>query len=398
MKAVSKTLLTVVTLLSLVNLAQAQTGFGTRQGRPNRSQLAANRANSRQGANDPTQGRIQSRNGSPRTGQGLPRVDFLVTSLTASGDTASATVKNFGLIQSPQTQLRLQVRSQATGAVLANKTARVSALQSGGTARIRIHSLPLSGGTTRIFATVDPSGNVQESNEANNSQAITVGAQPNTSPPTAPARPDLTVTSLTNSGNVLKMVIKNVGQTTAPESNMQIFIQSRSTGQVLVNRTRKVRSLNRNQSVTINDHTLTLDKVNVKVKIDFDSRIAERNETNNARNLAVGNQTEYTVDLKVTEVRFDRAASEVWVAVRNVGPTALSGSTTLRLQSYFGPGNRAERHSQRIRALNTGQQVFYRFAVQQMNTGMQFEGTVDPGNDLPEQNEQNNKLVKTFRG
>jgi len=394
MKAISKTLLTLVTVLSLISLAEAQTGSRTRQGRSNRSGLA----NSRQGTIDPTQGRIQSRNNNSPTGQGLPKIDLSVTSLSANGDTASATVKNFGLVQSPQTQMRLQVRSRATGAVLANKTARVLPLQSGGTVRIRIHSLPLSGGATRIFATVDPSGNVQESNEANNSQAITVGQQPNTPPPSAPARPDLTVTSLTNKGNVLKMVIKNVGRATAPESNMQVFVQSRATGQVLVNRSQRVRSLNRNQSVTINDHRLTLDDVNVKVKVDYDGKITEQNENNNARNLAVANQTEYTVDLKVKEIRFDRSANEVLVAVRNVGAVALNGSTTLRLQSYFGPGNRVERQVQRISRINTGQSLFYRFAVQQMNTGMQFEATVDPGNDLPEQNENNNKLVSTFRG
>mgnify|MGYP002624803219 CR=1 FL=1 len=209
---------------------------------------------------------------------------------------------------------------------------------------------------------------------------------------------DLAVTSVRQNNNSLRIRVMNQGRSSAPSTKLRVQVRNYNTGRVVLDRTLPVKSLTPNQSVNMLMRTGTLNEVNVYATIDSEYRVIEPNERNNVGTLQIGNQTEYAVDLKISEIRFDRAKKEVWVAVRNVGPVPLNRSASVSLRSYFGPGNRVESHIRRVRQINSGQKIFTRFSVEQMKVGMQFEAIVDPSNALPETSERNNKLTKTFNG
>ena len=209
---------------------------------------------------------------------------------------------------------------------------------------------------------------------------------------------DLAVISVKQQNNGLRVRVMNVGRTIAPQSRLKIYVRDFNNGQVKMERWLTVKQLSPNQAVNMVMRTSTLNNVNVYATADGDNKVIEPNERNNVGTLVIGNQTEYTIDLKIQEIRFDRTKKEVWVGVRNIGPVALNGAASVRLRSYFGPGNQLENQYRRVRSINTGQQTFVRFSVQQMKVGMQFEAIVDPSNALPEQSEQNNKMTRTFNG
>ena len=209
---------------------------------------------------------------------------------------------------------------------------------------------------------------------------------------------DLAVISVRQSNNSLRVRVMNRGRTTAPATTLKIQARDYNNGRIRFDRSLPVRSLQPNQAINMVTRTNTLNEVNVYATIDSQNRVIEPNERNNVGTLQIGNQTEYTVDLKVTEIRFDYAKREVWVGVRNVGPVALDRAVSVSLRSYLGPGNRVESHIRRVGRINTGQTTFARFSLRQMQPGMQFEAVVDPSNNLPEVSERNNRLVKTFNG
>ncbi len=209
---------------------------------------------------------------------------------------------------------------------------------------------------------------------------------------------DLAVTSVRQNHNSLRIRVVNMGRTAAPATKLRVQVRDYNSGRVVLDRALPVRSLMPQQSVNMLMRTGTLNEVNVYATIDSEYKVIEPNERNNVGTLQIGNQTERAVDLKISNIRFDSTKKEVWVAVQNVGPVPLNRSVTVRLRSYFGPGNRLESHVRRVRQINTGQRIYTRFNVERMDVGMQFEAIVDPSNALPEQNEQNNKRLKTFNG
>lgn len=209
---------------------------------------------------------------------------------------------------------------------------------------------------------------------------------------------DLAVTSVRQSNNSLRIRVMNLGRASAPSTKLRVQVRDYNTGRVVDDRTLPVRSLTPNQAVNMLMRTGTLNEVNVYATIDSEYKVIEPNERNNVGTLQIGNQTEFTIDLKISEIRFDRSKKEVWVAVRNVGPVPLNRAASVSLRSYFGPGNRVESHIRRVRQINSGEKIFTRFSVERMEVGMQFEAIVDPSNALPETSEQNNKLMKTFNG
>ena len=166
---------------------------------------------------------------------------------------------------------------------------------------------------------------------------------------------DLAVISVQQNNNSLRVRVMNVGRSAAPATQLKLYARDRDTGRVVIDRKLPVRALEPNQAVNMVSRTGTLNNVNVYATIDADYKVIEPNERNNVGTLSIGNQTEYTIDLKIQEIRFDRDKKEVWVAVRNVGPVALDGAASVSLRSYFGAGNRVESHLRRVRRINTGQ-------------------------------------------
>ena len=207
---------------------------------------------------------------------------------------------------------------------------------------------------------------------------------------------DLTLDSLQFKGNVVSAVVRNKGGIQAPASQVRIELRSTANGQVVKTQTTRVSAIAPGKTSNVRFHGLPLDNVKVIVTADVGGAVGESNEGNNRAVLNIGQQRQNVPDLVVTQIRFDATNKIVWAVVRNVGPGKLTGKTSLQLQSYFGPGNRVERKSQRVGPLNPGTQTNIPFNVQQMNIGMQFEAIVDRQNDLPEQNERNNRKTVTY--
>ncbi len=323
----------------------------------------------------------------------LPKVDLTVTAITGRDNNLMVTVKNLGFQQSPAAQLQVVVKDRLTGQTRTTKMANVQRLQSGGVQRVRLAAMAI--GNSQVFATVDPRGQITESNERNNSKAATIDAGSGAPPPRQ--RPDLHFTGVQPKGNLLSVSLTNMGKTRSKGTLLNIVIRGRD-GRLRDTKSMNVRPLNAGETTRMTVRNVLLSDVRVILTVDPENLVAESNERNNTTAINVDNQTEYAPDLKITDIMFKPQQKEVWFQVRNVGPVAQNQDVSLTVKAYFGPGNLVQRSALRVGSLNTGQHTWHRWSVNQLNTGMQFEGELDVGNRLPEQNENNNRRVETFNG
>ncbi len=325
-------------------------------------------------------------------GQLILKGDLVVERVYQAGDSLGVNIRNGGGIRTPDTNMQIQVKRRTDGRVLETKNARVRALEPGAQASIRHHGLNLN--NVLVVVTVDPQNRVGESNERNNTGQLTVATRPG-GPPAPRPLPDLFVSELRSQGNVLYLTVSNKGTAASRETTASIVIRSR-VGAPEQRKSARIRALNPGERSQTRLHNVTLSNVVVTVGIDPNRQVRESNKGNNGKQLVVADQTTAGADLTIGEFRFFPENKEVWVQVRNVGAAGMSGSTHLRLISYFGPGNVKERKLQRVNGIGRGQHVFYRIRMEQIQRGMQFEAIVDPQNDFPEQNERNNRKVQTF--
>ena len=321
----------------------------------------------------------------------LPKHDLAVTALKGADDALMTTVTNHGFIRSPATRLRIVIKDRLTGKTRSAKFARVGPIEPNRVARVRLNSLPL--GNSVVFVTVDPDGEIIEANEQNNSGSITVAASP--VPSDTNQRADLFVQQLKAKGNVLLVYVANGGRSSSSAALVNVVLRDRN-GRLQDTKSLRVRPLKVGEITQHSVRNVVLDDVTVIATVDPENRVPERNEQNNTAQIRLANQTQYAPDLIVTDVRFERQQKEVWFAVRNVGPVAQNQDVSLTVKSYFGPGNVVERTAMRVSRINSGQTQWYRWTVEQLNAGMQFEGVVDISNRLPEQNERNNRRIETF--
>ncbi|MEM9354300.1 MAG: CARDB domain-containing protein [Planctomycetota bacterium] len=373
-------------------------GAQSRRDRFKQLQARAQQSEQQSAQNGGGQNRRRGRNQQKRNTQAggnnqlILKGDLIVERVYQAGDALGVTIRNGGGVRTPDTNMQIQIKRRTDGRVLETKNARVGALEPGARASIRRHGMNLN--NVLVVVTVDPQNRVGESNEGNNTGQMTVAARPG-GPPAPRPLPDLFVSELRRQGNVLILTVANKGTAASRATTTHIRIASR-VGKPDVIKTGNVRALKPGERAQTKFHNVVLDNVVVTVGIDPRRQIKESNKGNNGKQLVVGDQTTRAPDLTIGEFRFFPEKQEVWVQVRNVGAAGMSGSTHLRLVSYFGPGNVKEQKLQRVSGIGRGQHIFYRIRMEQIQRGMQFEAIVDPQNDFPEQNERNNRKVQTF--
>lgn len=371
------------------NLSHAQFNLRQRRGR----KAEVNQTAEQQPSRSDRRGRLTRAN--PRQSGGkkrdLPKYDFAITGIKGADNALMTTVQNQGFVRSPATTLNIVVKDRITGRVRTTKTARVGPIEPNRVARVRVS--PISIGNSFVQVTVDPSNQIAEANEQNNSSASTFAAP---STPTDPnQRADLIVSGLQAKGNLLQIHVTNAGRARSGASAVNVVVRRRDR-RLQDTKSVRVSPLKVGGITAVTVRNVVLDNVTVTATVDAENLVPERNERNNTRQITVGNQTEFAPDLKIIDIQFKPQQKEVWFAVRNVGPVAQTQDVSLTVKSFFGPGNLVERSALRVSRLNTGQTVWQRWRVERLNSGMQFEGVLDVSNRLPEQNENNNRRVETF--
>ena len=93
-------------------------------------------------------------------------------------------------------------------------------------------------------------------------------------------------------------------------------------------------------------------------------------------------------------MQFFPKEKQVWVTVHNYGRKPVARAP-LHLVGKFGL-NTSPRMRHTVENLKPGTFQIFRFFPEEMFRGTRFEATVDVNNKVPERNENNNRLVRTF--
>ena len=336
----------------------------------------------------PSQQQSQQQSGSSSQ---LTLPDLKVSFLQAEATRIKFSVLNSGSSFSPSSRVLIQVRSNQDGRIFYETSRTVQSLQAG---KFQFFDLPVSSGRLEngtVTVTADSLSRVVESNESNNSKRYVLHGSSNA--------PDLTVTELRNTGDILKITVKNVGQVSSSASRIKINIYTPGSGRPH-QLTQRVRALNAGGSVRIHLHNLPvgLSGKRVTTYLDPDLTLAESDETNNHRELKIPDLATNGPDIQVNGFQIDRSKGEIYVHYKNVGRSALEGSVDLRLNIYEAGSNRpVERLIGEIRRLNWNQRGAARFFPKRMEPGMRIEAIADSSKSLSEANESNNRYVEILR-
>ncbi len=259
----------------------------------------------------------------------------------------------------------------------------------------------LSRGRDRLGEQLDSRGNggkTKERNTRNQSQSTRNSAQANQerrdpNDPQFQPKPDLVAVYVIDEGNTAKIFVQNRGKRRSGATTMRLLITPLGGGSTSV-RSFQLAPLDPGGNKILNVRGLPLSNVSLFVHVDFGNKVAESDETNNTARHTVEDQITGAADLALTKMQFFPDNKQVWVTLRNNGRKNVR-RTTILLDSKFGLGtNEKMRYS--VKDLKPGTFQIFRFFPKQMLRGTQFDARVDLNNDVPETNERNNRLVRTF--
>ena len=154
------------------------------------------------------------------------------------------------------------------------------------------------------------------------------------------------------------------------------------------------RQLEPNETKLLRVRGLSLIYVSMFAQVDFPNLVSESNEGNNSASHVVNEQPQDLADLAITKMQFFPKEKQVWVTVHNYG-RKTGRSCSAALVGKFGL-NTSPRMRHTVENLKPGIFQTFRFFPKEMFRGTQFEATVDGKNRVPERNENNNRLVRTF--
>lgn len=238
----------------------------------------------------------------------------------------------------------------------------------------------------------------KERNTRNNSQSTRNPSQPkqerrDPNDPQFQPKPDLVAVYVIDEGNTAKIFVQNRGKVRSGATTMRLLISPLGGGSTTV-RSFQLAPLDPGGSKILSVRGLSLSNVSLFVHVDFGNKVAESDESNNTARHKVEDQITGAADLALTKMQFFPEKKEVWVTLRNNGRKNVR-RTTIRLESKFGLGTN-EKMRYTVKDLKPGTFQIFRFFPKQMLRGTQFDATVDLNNDVPETNERNNRLVRTF--
>lgn len=206
-------------------------------------------------------------------------------------------------------------------------------------------------------------------------------------------KPDLVAVYVVDEGNTAKIFVQNQGKLRSGATTMRLLITPLRGGSTSV-RSFQLAPLDPGRSKLLSVRGLPLSNVSLFVHVDFGNQVAESDETNNTARHTVEDQITGAADLALTKMQFFPDDKQVWVTLRNNGRKNVR-RTTIRLESKFGLGTN-EKMRYAVKDLKPGTFQIFRFFPKQMLRGTQFDATVDLNNEVPETNERNNRLVRTF--
>lgn len=238
----------------------------------------------------------------------------------------------------------------------------------------------------------EKTGKAQQRDQKQQSNAKSNRAnQPND--PQFQPKPDLCLVYVIDQGNTARIFIQNRGQRRSTATTVKFHVTPIGPGKQ-IRRDYDLGPLEPNGTKFINVRGLPLSNVDLFALVDPFDKVQESNENNNIAMHRVDDQITKAADLAVTKIQFFPDKKQVWVTVHNYGRKVVRDAP-IHLTAKFGL-NTNERMRNRIKNLKPGTFQIFRFFPQQMLRGTQFVAEADLNNDLPEQNEGNNRKVATF--
>ncbi len=326
--------------------------------------------------------------------------DLTVTSVTPAAPSYSAgkTVTISSVIKNQGNAAAGTFVVKSTPQGMSSQTQTVTGLAAGASQTLTwTFVAPMLTATASRSLTVqaDSTNVVSESNESNNTGtgSVTIIGE----------IPDLTVTALTVDASVyepgervtITATVKNNGIIACPASKLRL------AGDGMTAQTKDVSALPAGGTQTVS-FTLTAPQIvgevtyNITATADPDKQIVESNESNNSRggSFKVSNPLP---DLTVTQIRSDKneydegATGTVTVTVKNQGAQAVSNA---KLKLTLGDFFSEVRQTGSILAGGTAQITFGFVAPETLERRTVIAtAIVDPTNEIPETNEDNNTLT-----
>ncbi len=205
--------------------------------------------------------------------------------------------------------------------------------------------------------------------------------------------PDLAITELKQSGSLILVTVKNIGEQPASPSKVRVSVARRSNGARLASKELHLKQLGMRQSTTLIFDGLPLSDVRVLAFADPSTKIREKTERNNTRRFTIGDQSQRVPDLAVR--RITRNRNGLTVVVANKGKSNAPVSQMLVVVRRRSDLSTILRKTVSVAGIGPRGEAVIRVAAPEISNTDVF-ATADHSRRVRESHEGNNTQHATF--